>query len=197
MITIHPRMLRGNWVEGFALDIHTLRSDYKGDDEYGHPQFDSIRSEMGELLYKLKYHRDESVLSGIVTTASLFIRSKKWPIDLIVSVPASRKRPKLQPVSLIVEEIARELSLEVSTKCISRVKESPELKNVFDLSERLAILKDAYKIHSGLVENRVILLFDDLYRSGATLDTIARLLKDEGKVKDLYALTLTMTRRNR
>ena len=197
MITIHPRMLRGIWVEGFALDIHTLRSDYIGDDEYGHPQFDSIRSEMGELLYKLKYHRDESVLSGIVTTASLFIRSKKWPIDLIVSVPASRKRPKLQPVSLIVEEIARELSLEVSTKCISRVKESPELKNVFDLSERLAILKDAYKIHSGLVENRVILLFDDLYRSGATLDTIARLLKDEGKVKDLYALTLTMTRRNR
>jgi len=197
MITIHPRMLRGIWVEGFALDIHTLRSDYIGDDEYGHPQFDSIRSEMGELLYRLKYHRDESVLSGIVTTASLFIRSKKWPIDLIVSVPPSRKRPKLQPVALIVEEIARELSFEVSTTCISRVKESPELKNVFDLSERLAILKDAFKIHRGLVENRVILLFDDLYRSGATLDTIARLLKDEGKVKDLYALTLTMTRRNR
>jgi len=40
-------------------------------------------------------------------------------------------------------------------------------------------------------------LFDDLYRSGATLNAITQALKDKGKAKEVYALTLTMTRRRR
>jgi len=47
------------------------------------------------------------------------------------------------------------------------------------------------------VEGRNILLFDDLYQSGATLNAITQSLKDKGKAKEVYALTLTITRRRR
>lgn len=39
-----------------------------------------------------------------------------------------------------------------------------------------------------------ILLFDDLYRSGATMNAITEVLYDEGYADDIYALTITRTR---
>ena len=48
------RKILGKWKEGFSLDLHTLSSVFIGDDEFGHPRFDTRRSEIGELLYKLK-----------------------------------------------------------------------------------------------------------------------------------------------
>jgi hypothetical protein len=83
MVQINPKRIIGRWTEGFALDFHTLSSEYIGDDEYGHPQFDTKRSEIGELLYRLKYREDKSVLGDIISTASRFIKSKNWPVDLM------------------------------------------------------------------------------------------------------------------
>ncbi len=48
--------LRGNWKRGFACDVHTLDSIYLGVNEFGYDQWENVRSEMGELLYQLKYH---------------------------------------------------------------------------------------------------------------------------------------------
>jgi hypothetical protein len=48
MVTISPRKLVGKWTVGYSLDVHTTGSTYLGDDEYGHPQFDTQRSEIGE-----------------------------------------------------------------------------------------------------------------------------------------------------
>jgi len=197
MVEINPKRITGGWTEGFALDFHTLSSEYIGDDEYGHPQFDTKRSEIGELLYKLKYRKDRSVLDNLVTTVSQFLKSTNWPIDLIVSVPPSRKGRQFQPVPPLVVGIGKALGINVSVDSVVKVKDTPELKNVFDFEERMRILKDVFEIRGSVVFGRGILLFDDLYRSGATLNVISRLLQQEGKEKNIYVLTLTMTRRIR
>ena len=54
MIKINARKISGSWQEGYALDQHILKSEYIGHNEYGYPQFDTTRSEIGELLYKLE-----------------------------------------------------------------------------------------------------------------------------------------------
>lgn len=87
MVQINPKRISGNWKEGFALDFHSLSSEYIGDDEYGRPQFATTRSEIGELLYRLKYKEDKSVLGDIINTASEFIKSTNWPVDIIVPLP--------------------------------------------------------------------------------------------------------------
>jgi competence protein ComFC len=197
MVEINPKRITGNWTEGFALDFHTVSSEYIGDDEYGHPQFDTKRSEMGELLFKLKYREDKSVLGDLVATVSQFIKSRNWPIDLIVSVPPSREGRQFQPVPPLAVGIGRALGINVSVDSVVKVKDTLELKNVFDFEERMRILKDAFEIRGSAVCGRNILLFDDLYRSGATLNAISRLLQQGGKVKNIYVLTLTMTRRIR
>ena len=57
-------------------------------------------------------------------------------------------------------------------------------------------LKDAFAVAPEQTEGKEILLFDDLYRSGATVSAITALLKNEGKAKAVRVLTLTQTRSN-
>jgi len=66
MVDFAPRQIVGKWRSGYALDLHTLSSIFIGDDEFGHPRFETRRSEMGELLYRLKYSGDGTVIGEIV-----------------------------------------------------------------------------------------------------------------------------------
>lgn len=50
------------WIEGYAFSVHTIYSIYVGENEYGHPQFDTKRSPMGELVHRLKYKQDNCLI---------------------------------------------------------------------------------------------------------------------------------------
>ncbi len=47
------------------------------------------------------------------------------------------------------------------------------------------------------VQGHRVLLFDDLYRSGATLNAITVALYDNGGATEVFALTMTRTRSSR
>ncbi|MFC1538854.1 ComF family protein [Candidatus Latescibacterota bacterium] len=198
MITISPMQIIGDWIYGYALDYHTLRSDYIGGEEYGHPQYDNTRSEMGDLLFQLKYRKNKSVIPTISETVSIFIKEQRWVPEVLIPVPPSRISRSFQPVLEVAECISHILGINMYSGCIEKVKETPELKNVHKYKERKKLLNEAFTIKDkSLVEGKRILLFDDLYRSGATLKSIARVLNQQGNVKEIYALTLTKTRRKK
>jgi len=90
MASIRPIRIPGRWREGFVLDYHTVSSIYLGNDEYGHPIFETTRTELGELLYRLKYRSDTSVLDELVDTIAGFVDSWKPGVTLIIPVPPSR-----------------------------------------------------------------------------------------------------------
>ena len=192
MVPYQARRIIGNWREGFALDIHTVSSLPIGYNEYGHMQFDTTRSLIGELLYKLKTKRDTSVVDEIADTASAFLGRWNQPIDIIVPVPPSNQR-SVQPVSLIADALSTRLGKPVAD-CVAKTREARQLKNVFDLDERLRLLDGLYTVAAGAVEGRRVLLFDDLYRSGATMNAISEVLQQRGRAADVVALAITRTR---
>jgi predicted amidophosphoribosyltransferase len=196
LIDIQPIAIHGRWNKGFVLDYHTVGSTYLGSDEYGHPIFDTKRTELGELLYRLKYRSEISVITEIIQVATGFLNKWNPGIDWIVPVPPSRSGRPLQPVMVLAEEIGKQLTIPFIKSCIVKVKETPELKSIFDYSERLSVLKDAYVCDASLISGKKILLFDDLFRSGATMNAIASTLYDQGNVLDVFALAITRTRRN-
>lgn len=196
MIKISPNKIKGKWDDGYALDFHTVSSDYVGDDEYGRPQFATTRTAMGELLYRLKYGGDESIIEVIVTTASNFVRAKSWPIDLVIPVPASRSRT-FQPVVALAKRLADDLKIAFCGGCVAKIKDIPELKDIFDFNKRAKLLSSAFQVDRSKVEGKHLLLFDDLYRSGATMNAVSSELRKSGKAARIYVLTLTMTRRYR
>jgi len=72
MVDYSPEAILGAWKEGFALDRHTVSSTYRGDNEFGNPVYDTVRSELGQLLYELKYRGEHSVVGPIVDAAAHF-----------------------------------------------------------------------------------------------------------------------------
>lgn len=197
MIPINPIELKGPWAAGFALDIHTISSQYLGDDAFGHAQFDTKRSAVGELLYQLKSHGDKSGIDALCDVAHSFVVGKGWKVDVIVSVPPSRPGRRLQPVPLLADGLAKGLGIPVCDDCIKKTKLTPEMKTVYDYQKRLDQLRDAYAVNAAKTEGRVVLLVDDLYRSGATLEAVARALLGDGRAKSLFALAFTRTRSHR
>lgn len=194
MATIHPMKIPGRWREGFALDYQTIDSTFLGYDEFGHPVFDTKRSELGELLYRLKYKGDSLAVNDLADTAAGFIRSWISDVQLILPVPPSRSARVEQPVFMLAQAIGQRLDIRVRTDAVVRVKNVPELKNVYDYDERLRLLQGAHAVSADLVRGEKILLFDDLYRSGATMSSITELLYDQGRAAEVFALTLTRTR---
>ncbi|HME57996.1 MAG TPA: hypothetical protein VKF63_06645 [Terracidiphilus sp.] len=196
-IEIHPRKIKGKWEDGYALDFHTLSSRFVGYNGYGHPEFDTTRSELGELLYKLKYHADTEAVESLAATVVDFLR-KQWTIeiDLIVPVPPSDTSRKRQPVLEVAQAISDRNGIALCSSCIQKVKQTPQLKNIYDYEERVSVLRDAFSTNKPNTAGRRLLLFDDLFRSGATMNIITERLIEDGGAKTVYALTLTRTKKN-
>jgi predicted amidophosphoribosyltransferase len=193
MAGIHPTNIPGRWGAGFALDYHTISSDFVGHDEYGHPMFETKRSELGELLFRLKYGSDGAVIEEIADAAAGFVRKWNPNVAMIVPVPPSKVRP-LQPVSVLAEAIGKNLGLPVAPDAVSRVKALPQLKDVFEYGARVKLLQGAHAADPAITEGKRILLFDDLFRSGATMNSITETLYRDGKANEVFALTITRTR---
>lgn len=197
MFAINPIRLSGSWNEGFALDVHTIDSQYLGDDEYGHPRYETTRSPAGELLYRLKYQSDKSAAPDLCEAAAHFAKSRNWGPNLVIPIPPSRPGRRFQPVPLLADGIAKLLGCPSCEDCVVKVKETPELKSIYDYQQRLEHLRDAYAVATEKTQNHDILLVDDLYRSGATLEAVTNALRSKGNVRKVFALTLTRTRSNR
>ena len=75
MANFKPRKMIGEWREGFALDLHTLSSEFVGHDEFGHPRFNTKRSDIGELLYQLKFKSDKGTVQEIVKAVEEFMKA--------------------------------------------------------------------------------------------------------------------------
>ncbi len=193
-VSINPRKLRGPWRDGFALDVHTVSSTLLGHNAFGHPVFDTTRSPLGDLLYRLKNTGDETAIAPIVETLVAFLYKWNPAIELIVPVPPSDRARRRQPVIEIATQLSAATGIRLCETCIKKVRSTAQLKDVFDYAKRTEILKDAFTIEAAEIRGRSVLILDDLYRSGATAGAIAKQLTAAGAAS-VYLLTLTQTRK--
>lgn len=182
-------------MRGYDLDVHTTKSVFLGYDAYGHGVFDSTRSPLGQLLYRLKYVGDSAALGEIAGTVVAFLGRWNPPTDLLVPVPPSNPARRRQPVMDLARAVCASTGIPLCAACITKVKRTPQLKDIFDLKRRTDLLRDAFSVARGKTAGRRLLLFDDLYRSGATVSAITKLLLTEGAAAAVYLLALTWTRR--
>lgn len=190
MSEINPmRLTSGPWNDGFVLDFHSISSIPTGDPY--HP-FETKRTELGELLYRLKYRGDRTAIEKIVATAGEFVKSWKPPVECIVPAPPSLRR-KIQPVVEIALALGTFLNVGVLENAVAKVKKTDQMKNI-PIWERHRALEDAIQSGGTEVAGKSILLVDDLIESGSTLRRVASVLLDNGEATSVYALVLTRTR---
>lgn len=195
MVTIHPQKIEGHFRAGVALDLHTTSSTPTGYNEAGHLQFDTARPEIAELLYQLKYHGNQEAANGIIEAAAAYLQQRRAHFDLMIPVPPSSARA-VQPVLVLASGIGAAVGLPV-VECIVTTRATTQLKGVTDPDERVKLVDGLYAVDPAHTAGRNILLFDDLFRSGTTMNAITDVLLKQGGAKSVCALTITKTRRNR
>lgn len=112
--------------------------------------------------------------------------------DAIVPVPLHRSKLKnrgYNQAACLAGALGRTLDLPVEEKLVKRVKNTIPMKRLNPV-ERQNNLKKAFIIGQNDVKlyDRIILV-DDIYTTGTTLDEIAGLLKAHG-VSEVYCVTL-------
>ncbi|MBQ3167476.1 hypothetical protein [Campylobacter sp.] len=153
------------------------------------------------MVYDLKYNNSISnqdkiqLVENLAFTAANFLKNEILVtpyIWVIAPVPSSKDR-ELQPVYLLADKIAYFLNRKIDGEYIKKIKNTNELKSIEVLEERQKILDGAF-ICDKRYKGKKILLIDDLYRSGATLNEITKTLYTQGEVDNVYVLCFTKTR---
>jgi competence protein ComFC len=199
-IEINPQQLENPyWRWGYALDIHSIKSVPRGYGPSGYMMYDTTRSPVGKMLYQLKYNYDDTQIAPISDVAAGFLSRtflRMRPIHQIVPVPPSEKRER-QPVILIAHALGARLNVPVFEDVVLRVSDTSAAKNTDDPDQRRRDQENAFAMASDSeVAGAVVLLFDDLYQTGATAGSIARVLKEQGNAAEVCFLAVTKTRKS-
>jgi predicted amidophosphoribosyltransferase len=188
---INPIEIEGNWDKGFVLDKHVLRSIPKGENVYGHMEFDTTRTELGELVYLFKNKNKYDCLSRIMDILSPFLDTWKdlESVDIVLPVPPTKQRI-YQPASEIAQAIAEHLNISFIDGVLENTSRE-QAKNISKSNrgaeQRIIANLKATKQHS-------ILLVDDLYDTGSTMSECVSVLRKDPKLERVFALAMTMTK---
>ena len=176
----HPRPLTGNWHTGFALDFH---SSYTG--------ADWNRSGIGDLTYRLKYQSDSTALPALIEhTRNLFNAHPEMnQFDIIQPVPSSTQRD-FNPVQEFCKTLSSASNKPTQTS-ITKTRQTKPQKEMHTLPQKRDNVAGAFAINNNIT-GKQILLVDDLFDSGATLEEITRLLLQH-KAARVNVLTFTRT----
>jgi predicted amidophosphoribosyltransferase len=179
VIELHPKGIKGSWDQGYVLDVRTISSTMIGYNEFGHPEFDTVRSQIGELEYRLKYEVDKAAVSAMLATAVNFVNN--WAIhpDAVIPMPPSKLQRSFQPAVEIATEVAKGLNVPVNTTSLKKTNVTSQMKDLGDFSARVAALSAVFTSDKEL-KGKEVLLVEDLFQSGASMNVAARTLK--GKV---------------
>lgn len=186
------RQLHGNWNLGYALDKHVLKSFYVGDNEYGRPQFDTTRSEVGEALFQLKYRSDWSQVEPLARELASSIFPNFSHVGLLIPMPASTQRAR-QPVTELTNALGQIVGKPVFDNILIKSSTHQQLKNLNTKEEKVNALQGCFSINDGIKNEGAwdALIVDDLFDTGASLEQACAALRGYKKVKNVYVATLT------
>ena len=162
----------------------------------------------GEALYvyndAMKKAIENFKYQGVVENSQIFIddllekkgsQIREKEIDLIIPIPIHKKRMRYRgfnQAQVLAKALAREMQLDFDEEILLRIENTRPQKKLGD-EERIKNLKKAFGLSKDakkrLQGKRRILLVDDIYTTGTTLETCGKLLKSIG-VEEIYSLCL-------
>lgn len=138
------------------------------------------RKEYGEFLGKLMARYGEE-----------FIR--RVQPEVIFSVPIHQRKRSVRgynQAEMLAREVSSGLSIPLRTDLVLRKKFTKAQKEL-NRQERKKNLKQAFYVSEQAGKYEKVLIVDDIYTTGSTINAIAEKLKQQG-VKEVYFLTLCM-----
>ena len=147
-----------------------------------------------KAILKYKFQEEaylyKTFVNFLLKNKNFFEKIKKY--DTIIPVPISKKRFKLRGYNqseLIGKEIAKKLNINIETECLFKMKNITE-QSKLSKEEKLKNIQGVYKLNNNEKQkDRKILLVDDIYTTGSTVNECCKILK-EANPKKIGVFTL-------
>lgn len=149
---------------------------------------------MGESVLRFKYHNCREYADYYIEEFMQVYGSRLQHLhaDVIIPVPihpARRRKRGYNQAEILAVKLGEVLDMEVCSDLLVRVKKTKPQKELND-AERLRNLTEAFMI-SGQVPRRyrTVLLVDDIYTTGSTMEACSRKLKEAG-VQRIFCISI-------
>lgn len=154
---------------------------------------------MSKSIYRFKYNgkREFAAFYGRVMHERLARKIGSWDVDVMIPVPVHKTKLKKRgynQAALIADELSKRTGIPVDNRSVKRIAATDVQKNL-GAAERQNNLKKAFIATQNVVKYKSVLIVDDIYTTGATVDAVAAALR-EGGVGKTYFITLCIGRGN-
>ncbi len=146
-------------------------------------------------IYQFKYHNrriyGRVFAREMVNAYGMTIR--KWQIAIIIPIPLSKNRRRKRgynQAELLAKEIGKIMDIPVDTWSLVRKKNTVPQK-IMDARGRRKNLQHAFAWNGPRLRGVNVLLIDDIYTTGSTIDAAAKIVKLAGAEK-VHFLTVSI-----
>lgn len=179
--------------ECFALALHTVLT------ETGAFQ----RTPLGQMVREAKPYdsgwnvgskRQAEELAAKMTDF-IRIHPAYCRVPLIAAVPPSNSDKPFDLPTFLVERVAASTGKEIVSQYIQKVRATDPMKNSATLAEKVANVKDAFQADGTKLTGQDVILLDDIYHTGTSINEVGRSIKAAGAHR-VFGLTITKTIRS-
>jgi predicted amidophosphoribosyltransferase len=162
----------------FALDLHTAKS---AAGRYS-------RTEIGELVYQAKYtYKTDPAAMAVAATAKNelgrafcdFVQSHPTyqNVDTVLSVPPSNPNKPFDLPKFLAERIAQTCGFRHASGVIVKNRVTTPMKDIGSVSQKLENIQGVFSVtDQHQMHNKKILLIDDIYQTGLTINEVGKTL---------------------
>jgi len=155
----------------WQAEIDGIRSPFR---------FDGV---MRQAIHQLKYRNLRALAEPLAKLLNDYLATYPIPGEVLVPVPLHRKRLRergYNQSSLLAKELGKLADLPVVDGCLIRQRHAPPQTRSSTVEERRSNVAGAFVCRDHRLQDKQVLLIDDVSTSGATLDACAVALKAIG-----------------
>lgn len=153
-------------------------------------EYESVK----DSLYRFKYHDRPAYGEFYAMDLARRIPAlRNLRVDFIAAVPmypGKKRKRGYNQAEVLAKELSKQLKIPYKKGLLKRVKNTNPMKELGP-SERQINLQNAFIVPVNDVKLEGVLLVDDIYTTGATVDACTRVLKEAG-VKKVYVVSLSI-----
>lgn len=174
----------------YCVDCARIPKSFKR----GYPVF-AYEGAIKTALYDFKYKNQREFATFFATCVSMYYKAEfaRLSLDGIIPVPIHRRKRKSRgynQAELLAIELGKQLKLPVFKDYLVRDIYTDPQKELND-QERMENLKNAFKMGANQLKLKKVLLVDDIYTSGATMEACTQVLRRFG-VEEVYCTSVAI-----
>jgi len=161
------------------------------------PQYAQARSvshytgSMKKAILRLKKNADQSTGFALSKRLNHLLNQQSWPIDIIIPVPLGKRRKAergYNQVSLFARPLAYQQGVRFDENSLTRTRNTVSQIGL-EADQRRKNVFGAFSADRRVVRGQSVLLVDDVYTTGSTVNACALALRNAG-AKTINVITL-------